>query len=432
MKKGLMSIVLLILFVGPVTVRADEVTQLKQQLDEQQKMLMQMQQKLEQLEAGQKTQEKKIDEKISTAVQDKQFSLLPDNLKWVENVKLSGDLRYRHETVNSQSNGRWNAGDNKNRIRARLQLDAKINDDWNAIFRIASGSADPTSTNQTLENAFSSKAIWLDLAYFDWHPASVKGLNVYGGKMKNPFYRVGGSQLVWDDDLNPEGIAASYEKSLSETNKLYVNGGGFWVDQSSSTGNISLWGAQGYLKHTFENKNYLTAGMSYYNYGNLKGKQSLYKQWSSSTPVKSLGNSINSSTFNYQNDYDIVEAFSEYGFKFNDMPVAVFGDYVKNIAATSSADTGWLIGFSLNKAKDPGSWEFSYDYRSLDADAVLGQFSDSDFAGGGTDAKGHRFGIKYQIAKNLQAGLTYFMDQLGAGEKDSKYTRLQADLVLKF
>lgn len=408
-------------------VKADEISELKEQMQ-------QMQQRLEQLESGQKAQEQKIDEKISTAVEKKQVSALPDNLKWVENVKLSGDLRYRHETINSQSNGRWNAGNNRNRIRARLQLDAKINDDWDATFRIASGSADPTSTNQTLDNAFSSKAIWLDLAYFKWHPASFPGLNMYGGKMKNPFYRAGGNQLIWDGDLNPEGIAASYEKSLSETNKLYVNAGGFWVDQSSSAGSVSLWGAQGYLKHTFEDKNYLTGGLSYYKYGNLKGKPSLYNEWHGGSTVASphsLGNSITAGTFNYKNDYDIVEAFGEYGFKCNDMPITVYGDYVKNMAA-SSADTGWLIGFNINKAKDPGSWEFSYDYRSLGADAVVGQFSDSDFAGGGTDAKGHRFGFKYQVAKNLQAGLTYFMDQLGAGEKDSKYTRLQADLELKF
>ena len=305
MKKRIVSLTLLIFFIGAAAVKADEVSELKQQLAEQQKMLIQMQQRLEQLESGQKAQEQKIDEKISTAVEKKQVSALPDNLKWVENVKLSGDLRYRHETVNSQSNGRWNAGDNKNRIRARLQLDAKINDDWDAVFRIASGSADPTSTNQTLDNAFSSKAIWLDLAYFKWHPASAKGLTLYGGKMKNPFYRVGGNQLIWDDDLNPEGIAASYEKDLSETNKLYVNGGGFWVDQSSTAGSVSLWGAQAYLKHTFENKNHILGGMSYYHYGNLKGKASLYNEWHGGSTVASphsLGNSVEAGTYNYENN----------------------------------------------------------------------------------------------------------------------------------
>ncbi|HBG26694.1 MAG: hypothetical protein A2Y10_04825 [Planctomycetes bacterium GWF2_41_51] len=431
MKRKFLAVAIFSIFISPFA-NADEITGLKQQLAEQQKLLMQMQQKLEQLETGQKVQEQKIDEKISTAVEKKQISALPDSFKWVENVKLSGDLRYRHETVNRQNNtGRWNAGDNKNRIRARLGLDAKINDDWSAVFRLASGSADPVSTNQTLENAFSSKAIWLDLAYFDWHPAAWPAINVYGGKMKNPFFRAGDNQLIWDDDLNPEGIAASYKKSLSEKTDLYVNGGGFWVDQSSSTGNISLWGTQAYVKHVFENKNYLSSGLSYYNYGSLQGKPSLVSQWSSGT--SSLGNSVEPGTINYLSDYDIVEGFGEYGFNYNNLPIAVYGSYVKNIAASTAEDTGWLIGFKVNKAKVPGSWEFSYDYRSLDADAVLGQFSDSDFAGGGTDAKGHRFGLKYQVAKNLQAGLTYFLNETSANSFESDdYRRLQADLMLKF
>ena len=42
------------------------------------------------------------------------------------------------------------------------------------------------------------------------------------------------------------------------------------------------------------------------------------------------------------------------------------------------------MGATLNKAKDPGSWQFEYDYRDIQADAVVGKFNDSDFVGGGT------------------------------------------------
>jgi outer membrane murein-binding lipoprotein Lpp len=400
--------------------KADELTELKKQVNL-------LQQKIEQLEAKQKAQEQKVDEKISKAMEQKQIGALPDSLKWAEKVKLSGDLRYRHESINKQSSGRWNPGDNKNRIRARLQMDAKVNDDWDVTFRIASGSADPTSTNQTLEDAFSSKAIWLDMAYFNWHPGSLSGLNLYGGKMKNPFYRTGGNQLIWDDDLNPEGIAVSYKKPFDGSDNLCINGGGFWVDQSSTL-STSLWGVQSYVKHLFEDKNHLLGGISYYNYGNIEERGDLKSTWSSSSSF--LGNSVVSSK--YKNDYDIVEAFGEYGFAYNEVPMSLFGNYVKNVAATSSGDAGWLIGVKINKAKYPGSWEFAYDYRDLQSDAVVGQFNDSDFAGGGTDAKGHRFGFKYQIAKNLEGCLTYFMDKLDTSGNDDKYNRLQADLVFKF
>jgi hypothetical protein len=111
------------------------------------------------------------------------------------------------------------------------------------------------------------------------------------------------------------------------------------------------------------------------------------------------------------------------------MPVSIFGNYVKNTVATTSEDTGWLIGGKLNKAKDPGSWQLAYNYRRVEADAVLGVFSDSDFIGGGTDGKGHEFEFKYQFTKRIQGALSYFLNERG---DDNDYRRLMADLVFKF
>ena len=149
---------------------------------------------------------------------------------------------------------------------------------------------DPTSTNQDLENAFSSKSIWLDLAYFHWHPVAMKGLDVFGGKIKNPFYKVGGNQLIWDSDLNPEGIGVKIERAVTNACTLFINGGGFWVDEIHSTSNlsadgadISLWGIQSYIKHTIQGPEYVLAGASWFDYGNLKGKGPLSSTWSGGT-----------------------------------------------------------------------------------------------------------------------------------------------------
>jgi hypothetical protein len=247
--------------------------------------------------------------------------------------------------------------------------------------------------------------------------------------MPRPFYRVGENQLFWSDNVNPEGLAAKYELSLSDTLKAYINGGGFWIGQADTAGapDTSLWGIQGYLKNTFEDKSYLLGGMSYYTYGHIKGETDLAKVWKGSDSF--LGNTAVGGDYKY--GYNIFEGFVEYGFKVSDFPTAVFGDYVQNTDAPSSDNVGWLIGCTLNQAKDPGSWQVGYDYRDIDADAVVGQFNDSDFDGGGTNAKGHRFNFTYQLAKNFQFGLTYFLDEKKDEDKD-KYRRLQADLIFKF
>jgi len=62
----------------------------------------------------------------------------------------------------------------------------------------------------------------------------------------------------------------------------------------------------------------------------------------------------------------------------------------------------------VNKAKKPGSWNFRYNYREIEADAVLGTFSDSDFIGGGTDGKGHELNFGYQIGKGSKLAASYF------------------------
>jgi hypothetical protein len=409
-------------------VRADEMSELKEQM-------RQMQQRLDQLETSRENQDKQINEKISQMVEARQADAVPQSLKWAEKIKFSGDLRYRHETIDSQSSGKDKDGTNRNRIRARLGLSVNINEEWDLGFRFATGSSDPSSTNQTLENGFSSKDVWLDLAYFDWHPQSVERLNVYGGKMPNPFYTAGKNQLIWDGDVTPEGIAAKYSMPMwGENNTLYINGGGFWLKpDTGAEGAASVWGVQGYMKHTFENKDYMLGGLSYYIFGNLEGKEGLYK--SSGSGASKFGNTMTgsgttASPYRYAGAYKVLEAFGEYGFKLADKPSNVYGSFIKNTAAVTSEDTGWLIGINFNKAKDPGSWQLGYNYRKVEKDATIGVLTDSDFVGGGTDGKGHCFTGTYQLTKNIQAGLTYFLSEKGPTE--DKYRRIMADLIFKF
>lgn len=374
--------------------------------------------------------QKQLEQAVRKTFEEKKAELgaVPD---WVKNIKISGDLRYRNESIDAETDGDWAQGHNRNRIRARFNINTTLDEEWDLGFRLATGSADPASTNQTLADSFSTKAFWLDLAYFDWHPLSMEGLNVFGGKMKNPFYKVGKTELVWDGDLNPEGIAAKYVLPLGESDDLHINGGGFWVDEDSGGVDTSLWSAQTYLKHTFEDKTYLLGGGSYFDYGNIENRGSLQNTWSTGTSF--FGNTTAAGGTEYASDYDIAEAFVEYGFKLADLPVSLFGNYAHNTVARTNEDDGWLIGFMLNKAREPGSWDFRYNYREIEADAVLGAFSDSDFAGGGTNNRGHEFGLNYQLTENLQAGLTYFLNERDRSTTtDDDYRKLQADLQFKF
>lgn len=437
------AVVVLLLLFSAGAARADELSDLKQQMDTTTKMLQEMQERMAQLEARQRLKEQSMAEQIEAVVKKTEDiekaapAGLPTSASWVERIKWSGDLRYRHEHLDQEttSSGRWNPSRDRHRIRARLMLEAVVNDEWGVGFRLATGSSgkggdfegDPVSTNQDLGNSFSSKNIWLDLAYFDYHPLAVEGLNVYGGKIKNPFYRVGDNQLIFDGDLNPEGIAFTWQKPLNDRDTLRLAGGGFWVDESSgSATDPSLFGAQAMITRTIGNPDKATAGVSYYSFGGIKGHAGLPAQWSSSSSF--MGNSNSGGV--YTSDYDVFEAFGEYATECHGTPLSFFGNWIKNIAATSSEDTGWLIGTKINKAKDPGSWEASYMYENIEADATFGAINDSDFIGGGTDGKGHIFDLTYQVSKNVQTALTYFLNKDTADNSD--YRRLHAALFIKF
>ncbi|MBW8016452.1 MAG: DUF3373 family protein [Planctomycetes bacterium] len=420
MKKWTLKLVLVaiaIMIVTPQIAKADELSDLKAQMAA-------MQKQLERLEAKQTgVDQKVVDRMVSEAITEKkaEISGVPE---WVQRTTLFGDFRFRLENMDDN---RAVSKRNRNRIRARIGLKSVLNDEWDVGFRIASGSgSNATSTNQTLDSGFTSKQIWLDLAYADYHPESIEGLNVIMGKMKNPFYNAGKNQLIWDSDVNPEGGAVKYTTSLNSDTTAYFNAGGFWVNEESGDADTSVFGFQGLLKHKFEDGTHLTGGVSYYDYGNIQGNKlnglSGFKGNSNDGVASPNG------TFDY--DYDLLEVFGEYGFTAYDMPVALYGTHVENVAAPSSLNKGYLLGVKLNKAKNPGTWQAGYNYRDIDPDAVIGALNDSDFIDGGTDGRGHKVFFKYQLTKNVQTGFTYFDNE--AGVNNDNFKRAQWDLVFKF
>ena len=339
---------------------------------------------------------------------------------WAEDssVKVSGDLRYRHETIDVEGKD----ARHRHRVRARVAITGHFNEEMKGVVEISSGSDDPVSNNQTLGDAFSTKNLGLNLAYISYKPKAVEGLEVMAGKMKNPYLNVQKSELIWDPDLNPEGMAFKYSHDLQTVN-LFVNGGYFWVVERSSDDDTYLVGGQGGLTvDLMEGKGYITAGAGYYNYENIQGYAPIYDD-------DSFGNTLDGDGL-YMEDYDQLDFFVEAGTKIQNIPVAIFGDFVTNTAADSN-NTGWLIGTSIGKTKAPGSWHFRYQYKEQETDGVFATFTDSDFLGGGTNGKGHEFNFSLVLLEKTTLGVTYFLNKVNLDD-EMDYKRLQADIAVKF
>jgi uncharacterized coiled-coil protein SlyX len=344
--------------------------------------------------------------------------------EWVKNMQIKGDFRYRHEWTDDETK---TSDRNRDRIRARIGVYGKVDEEFDYGFRLASGNDEsPTSTNQDLGDSFSKKELWLDLAYVDYHPASVKGLNVYGGKIKNPYYTVGNSDLMFDTDVNPEGIAGKYVTKVSDTTELFAVAGGYYVTERDTEAETSLWGFQGGVKYDLDKDQgqYITVGGGYYDYGNLKGTALTFP-----SPANFFGNSTTDGGF--AKDFNIVQAFAEYGFNYGNIPVRLFLDYDNNTAADNNDDNAYLAGLMIGDNKKAGDWQFGYNYRDIEADSLVGVFTDGTFGGGGTNVKGHKFSIGYQIAKNVDITTSYYMAERTRTET-TDHDVVTVDFNLKF
>ena len=134
----------------------------------------------------------------------------------------------------------------------------------------------------------------------------------------------------------------------------------------------------------------------------------------------------------FQYDYVLTELFAQATFDVRDWPTTVFADYVRN-SDPSENNTAWSLGVRAGQAKDRGQFQLSYYYADKEADAVLGLLTDSDFAGGGTDVRGHFLNVNYGMSKNWTLGLQYFVNETDiAAGIDGDYNRLMLDTQWKW
>ncbi len=280
----------------------------------------------------------------------------PAEPSWTESVRLSGDLRYRHESVNDD------AFDERHlhRIRARANITADLDDNMTAGFGLSTGGVANDSGNQTLDGGFSRKSVGVDLAFFDWKLSD--RLNLVGGKMPNPFFRPTGHHLIYDGDLRPEGLALKVNSG-----SFFANASAFWAEERGA-GPDSMWyGLQVGYRGQPANGIALTTGASVYEISHAQGRAPIF------TPLSGQGNQLDANG-NYLYGFSQIELFGELRIDLAGHPMTAFMDYVTNTAAEAYGD-GLAVGVGYRRASDRGTWNVGYIYQDLEANAVVGAFN---------------------------------------------------------
>ncbi len=336
---------------------------------------------------------------------------------WFEKIKISGDLRLRNQWQETESNRR-------NRVRIRYRLNGILNagNSFKIGFGFASGSGDPRSTNVTLDNTFDTKDIRLDHAYVEYSP--INYMSFWAGKYKGIYSSLWEvSDLIWDDDLRPEGGGGKISFS-NERFSLNLNTGFFILKERKSESDSSMIYFQPHIKIKFPHNLVISGAISYYNSLGVRGHLLKY---SSET------NTIDNGVLKY--DYDVLSPEISVEFLKVSDPIpyfSFFGEYVYNTSPESDNE-GYLGGikFGDRKVNKYGKWQFKYMYRRLERDAWLDTFPDSDSYGGRTGIKGHEVVFKFGITKNLILGIDFYRMKKIKLLKDVE-NLLQTDFVWKF
>ena len=329
---------------------------------------------------------------------------------WTSRVKIKGDMRLRYQYQDETGSINRDRG----RLRYRLGIIAKPIDHMEVGAGLASGGSDPRSTNQTFDNAFSTKGLQLDYAYIKYR--FTDSFSAIGGKFGFKKYLWNATDLMWDGDINPEGFSANYNFNNSLGN-TFVNGGIWVIDESGNDVHDPFMGYAQLGQHFTSGDNFATLAGTYYRFAEF-------------SPANfAAAEAAGGGHGNTDHRFTVLSASGEIGRKNlfgNGVSASLFGDYVKNTGTTTSQDMGFSLGAKLTN----GTWTLKYIYADLDANAVPDFLPDSDRFDGNTNVKGHEVIAEYKLFKNTTLGLDYYNSKDKG--TNAKQNVLQADVVVKF
>ena len=364
---------------------------------------------------------------------------------WVERFKFSGDIRLRYQgdmmgDVNalladpSDPTTVLNTYKDRHRMRLRLRLNiaAQINEDAMVKLRLATGKLDdPVSTNTTLGGYFDSEYFSLDRAYLDWKlPLNSEGnnLKLLAGRMPNPWLS---SDLIWDSDVNFEGLALQFTRQISSFG-FFSTIGVFPLEEVELSQNDKwLYAGQAGIQYRPSEIISAKLALAYYLFDNITGKTNSSYLTSENDYTKpgfqQKGNTlmdISPTSGNEDDELDLALAaefhelslFGIVDFAYwEPIHVSLLFDFVKNLGfdqdevsiragrEVPEVDMGYQVGVEVGylKIQNFAEWSTGLYYKYVEADAVLDAFNDSDFHLGGTNGKGWILNGNFGLAKNL-------------------------------
>jgi hypothetical protein len=365
----------------------------------------------------------------------------------VQKVEVKGDLRLRQDTIHDKENA--SPDRSRQRYRLRVGVDADLGSGFKVKTRFATGSNDQVSSNQTMENMSNQRSFSIDQVFLEYKP--MESMVFRGGRMANPLWTVYSSDLIWDGDFNPEGLAESFKFSLFGSGRFFINMMQGVADEDNSAANqrdqYYLSNQIGLIMPLFSASR-VTVGAALHqwiNEGVTDNLPAASRPLDAAKHFDGTDGNRQVTAGNLVNQFNVAELTAEYATEIF-VPVSFQGTYIKNQAhlsgdqlvalgvAAASARQKSDVGYQFGLIVKPGKFEVGLFRKVLKKDATVADVADSDFGDGGTNREGNIGWVGYKINDFLSSSVKIFTtarNNLVIDAKDDK-NRVQVDLVAKF
>jgi hypothetical protein len=325
--------------------------------------------------------------------------------------KMSGDVRLRHESsfgLDSQPSR------HRERVRFRVGGTYQVSDQVTAGVRLSTGQrTDANSPHVTLGEVFHRMEASFDRLYLSYRPKGVPGLTATAGKFQHPFFvnPVYG-ELVWDADVQPEGVMFNYSKAGKGAIERMDFSVGEYLLLEQPVQDSRSFVAQAALHAKMGKKWKPSLALGYYRYGDLTpaGAGAILGENSGNATVGA------GPTLDFASRFNILNSILAMRYDKGKKPLVFSAEYIKNLKAGIPQDTGYAFGAALGSARKRGDWRYYYQWQNIGQDAVLSVVSQDDFLLQ-TNHRSHLLGTNYQVRDNIGFhlwGLVSQRDRLGA------------------
>ena len=435
---------------------AKQLDMLKRQVQEQQKIIEQLQQRLDASGPVANEEMSAFVKKTVAAAMDERSqaeSGSPISLRsGIDGLKLKGDLRVRYEYRTLDGDGDNDkekyAQDTrqKQRFRHRVRLGGvwtNTTENFEIGLGMEFGSSGGTSANDSWNHSstWESGDAYLDYAYakHTWD----NGISLTLGQQKNPFEA---SYALFDGDLRPTGATAQWANdTMFATVGAYNVRSDTAVGSSSDQSTASMYAGQVGVNLRGENIRAKLAVAGYF------GDSEMSEYVTDGDGVEGQENY----------DYRLGDLYGEVSTNIGDIELTAFGEYTVNFGVDSGSDpfapvtqlgsvpgggfgstydpedndTAWVLGIGMRLHK----FKAGYSFAHIEGDSVPWMFADSDFGDGLPDgalnAEGHKLSLGYSFTKHCELAATAFLTspiEDDPGMNGLKVNLYQIDLKYKF